>query len=100
MKRKIGICLFIFWMVLPSQLFAEDLYRDTSRFTYGLQKMLLAPTQILVHTINGTFTGPPIVGTVSGVLGGTVQTVSDLLGGVFDIAASAVPYAKYGLFFV
>ena len=100
MKRKIAICLFVFLIFLPSQLFAENLYRDTSRFTYGLQRILLAPTQILVHTINGTFTGPPIVGTVGGVLGGTMQMVGDLMGGIFDIAGSAAPYAKYGLFFI
>ena len=73
---------------------------DTNRFTYGFQRVLLAPFQIPVQTFQGAMYGPPLFGIVSGVLTGTVQTLTDLVGGVFDMAGAAAPLAKYGLFFL
>lgn len=79
--------------------FAEAGYQDTNRFTYGFQRLLLAPFQLPFRVLQGTLTGPPIVGTLGGVFTGTMSTVSNLVGGAFDMAASAAPYAKYAVFF-
>ena len=99
MKRKITLWVFVFSLFLPPALFAEG-YQDTNRFAYGFQRMLVAPFQIPLNTLEGTFNGPPVTGTLNGVLSGTVQTVTDLVGGAFDMVAAASPYAKYALFFI
>ena len=102
MKRIVAICLLTLLLSVPPPLFADvaSVYRDTNRFTYGFQRVIMAPFRIPLSALRGTMSGPPIVGTLSGVFTGTFQTVGDVVGGAFDMAASAVPYAKYGLFFI
>ena len=97
MKRKLILFIFLLSFFLSRPLFAA-VYQDTNRFASGFQRILLAPLRIPLNTLQGTFHGPPIIGTLGGVLGGTVQTVTDLVGGTFDMAAAASPYAKYALF--
>ena len=46
-----------------------------------------------VEAIQGTLNGPPILGTIGGILSGTVHTVGSTLGGVLQIAKSVVPLA-------
>ena len=99
MKPRVAVCLILILVLFPPPLFAASLYQDTNRFTYGFQRLLLAPFQIPIHMFQGTLYGPPVVGTLGGVFTGTFRTVSDLVGGTFDMAASAAPYAKYALFF-
>ena len=98
MKRKTLFWLFLLLILLPATVFAE--YQDTNRFTYGFRRMLMAPFRLPYNTLRGTFYGPPVTGTLGGVMSGTFQTVNDLMGGAFDMAASAAPYAKYALFFI
>ena len=98
-KRRIIIWLLLFFILFPSPIFAQGLYQDSNRFAYGFQRIAMAPFRILINTLQGTLYGPPIVGTLGGVLSGTVQTVTDLVGGAFDMAAAAAPYAKYALLF-
>ncbi|MBI4368369.1 MAG: hypothetical protein HY588_03145, partial [Candidatus Omnitrophica bacterium] len=68
-------------------------------FAY-LTPVFAAPFQIPYHLLQGTLYGPPVVGTVGGVFTGTFRTISDLVGGTFDMAASLAPYAKYAIFFI
>lgn len=98
MKFKTVLCLILIVVLFPVPLFAGSVYQDTNRFTYGFQKFLAAPFQIPIHLLRGTLYGPPVVGTLGGVLLGTSRTVGDLIGGVFDMAAAAAPYAKYAVF--
>ena len=91
----VTICFLVFF---SSTAFAESLYQDTNRFTYGFKRVVAAPFQIPIRTLQGTFYGPFIAGTVGGILQGTFSTVGDLVGGVFDMGAAAAPYAKYALF--
>jgi hypothetical protein len=100
MKRKLIIGMIALSLFVPANLFAQSLYRDTNRFSSGAQRLLLAPFQIPIQTFLGTARGPLVMGTLGGVLTGTFRTVGDLIGGVFDMGAAAVPYAKYGLFFI
>ena len=79
---------------LPAPLFAS-VSRDLNRFTYGLQRAIAAPFQIPLQALRGTVSGPPLVGTVGGVLRGTADTVGGLVGGSFHMAVAAAPYAKY-----
>ena len=60
----------------------------------GIQKIIGGVLSIPMSTLAGTFNGPPIIGTLVGALGGTVNGVGMLLSGVMDLAASAVPVAK------
>ncbi len=96
--RKI-IFIFLVLIVLNPCTFAASIYQDTNRFTYGAKRILAAPFQIPFRMLQGTLSGPLIVGTVGGMLQGTVHTVGDLIGGVFDMAAAAAPYAKYAVLF-
>ena len=45
-------------------------------------------------TLAGTLSGPPILGTVAGALGGAFRTVGYLVQGTFELVASAIPIAK------
>ena len=99
MKRKVIALLLLFLMTLPSTLLAASVYQDTNRFAYGFKRVMMAPFQIPIQTAQWTMHGPLVTGTVSGVLMGTFQTVGDMVGGMFDMAAAAAPYAKYAAFF-
>ena len=99
MRKKVTIWLLVFLIAMPFPAFSGSLYRDTNRFQYGFQRMLTAPFQIPIQTLQGTMYGPLVTGTVGGVFYGTFRTVGDLVGGTFDMAAAAAPYAKYAIFF-
>ena len=101
MNQKIIAWLLIFLILVPSPLLALGVRRDdTNRFTYGFMRLLMAPFQIPYQAFDGTVRGPLVMGTVGGVFRGAFYTVSDLVGGVFDMVAAAAPYAKYAVFFV
>ena len=93
-KPKLWALILVVLILTPSPLFAS-VYSDTNRFTYGFQRAVMAPFQIPLQAMRGTAYGPILVGTVGGVLKGTFMTVGDLVGGSFDMAAAAAPYAKY-----
>ena len=98
MSRKILIWFLMFSLLfLPSASAVVD-PRDTRTFMSGFQRILLAPFQLPFRVIQGTLTGPIGVGTIQGVLVGATRTVTDLVGGVFEMAASTAPYAKYAVF--
>ena len=60
----------------------------------GIQKIVMGVFSIPVQTLTGTFSGPPILGTVMGALNGAIGGVGLVLGGVIDIASGAIPLAK------
>lgn len=95
-KRAI-LAAFIFCFLNPGISSAASLYNDSNRFAYGAMKILAAPFQLPMYMLKGTMTGPPLLGTIGGTLGGTFKVVADLTGGLFDMAAAASPYAKYAL---
>lgn len=97
-KLKLIVLVLVFSMFLPSSLFAASVYQDTNRFAYGFQRVVMAPFQIPLRAMEGTTYGPMFVGTVGGVLKGTFRTLGDVVGGSFDMAAAAAPYAKYAVF--
>lgn len=94
MKSRILVLILITLTFLPAPLFAENLYRDTNRFAGGFQRVVMAPFRIPLAAMRGTAQAP-ILGTMVGVLGGAVQTVGDVVGGGFQMAGAAAPYAKY-----
>ncbi|MDP3722584.1 MAG: hypothetical protein Q8R91_03680 [Candidatus Omnitrophota bacterium] len=66
----------------------------------GLQKIVTGILQVPLSTLAGTFSGPPVIGTAMGVLGGTINGVGLVLSGVFDVVAGVVPLAKSAAPFV
>ena len=99
MRFRMVALMLVLLTALPATLLAQG-YQDTNRFTYGFQRVLAAPFQIPYQMLQGTLYGPPVVGTVGGVFSGTFRTISDLVGGTFDMVASLAPYAKYAIFFI
>ena len=93
---KVKILLFCFVLV-STNLYAAE-YSDTSRFMQGFGKVISAPFYLPIQVVQKTFTQWPPFGTISGAVGGTVQTVTTLMSGLWDIAGAAAPYAKYALF--
>ena len=60
----------------------------------AVQKILTGVLQLPLSTLVGTFTGPPVLGTVMGAANGLVTGTGLVLNGAFDLAASGVALAK------
>ncbi len=60
----------------------------------GLSKIVAGVFQLPVSILAGTFTGPPIVGTLMGAVNGTIQTVTLIGGGALELAADGAALAK------
>ena len=87
--RRVGLITFLVgvgWLLL-----APPAHADILR---GIGKMISGVLQVPLSTLAGTFTGPPILGTVIGALSGTFSGVGMALSGVLDLADSAIPIAK------
>lgn len=100
MRQKITFAALIIFFLLSKPLYALVDSRDTASFMNGFKKVALSAFQLPIQTVKSTLQGPIGLGTVEGVVGGTVHTVTNAVGGVFDMAAAAAPYAKYAIFFV
>ena len=60
----------------------------------GVGKIISGVLAIPMSTLAGTFNGPPIIGTLAGVVNGAFNGVGSVLSGVLDVASSAIPLAK------
>lgn len=89
------VCI-LFFTSLPS-LYADDV-QNVSYIERGFFRIFTAAFQLPRYLIHKTLTGPPIVGTLDGAVTGAFYTVSSVVGGAFDIARGAAPYAKYLVF--
>ena len=59
----------------------------------GVGDIISAALAIPVGILQGTLSGPPILGTVGGALSGTLNTVSLALRGILRLAGVAIPIA-------
>ena len=91
--------LGITFFVPHTPLYAGDV-QNINYIERGFFRILTAAFQLPIYLVQKTLNGPPIVGTIDGVLTGTFYTISSVTGGAFDLARGAVPYAKYLIFFV
>ena len=90
--RRLGCrCVILTGLVVSLVGFATPAQADIIR---GLQKIVAGVFQLPLSTLAGTFSGPPIVGTVVGALSGAFNGVGLVASGVLDLAASAVPIVK------
>ncbi len=60
----------------------------------GVQKIIAGVFQVPLSTLVGTFTGPPIFGTVIGAVNGALQGVGLVASGTLDLALGGVAIAK------
>ena len=60
----------------------------------GIQYLAAGIFEIPRSVLVGTLSGPPILGTAFGVVGGALRTVGYLLGGTLEVAGTAIPLAK------
>ena len=60
----------------------------------GIQEIIAGVFQLPVSIIAGTFTGPPVVGTVLGAVNGVTGGLGLVAHGVLELAASAFHVAK------
>ena len=86
----------LFFTLLPN-LYADDV-QNISYIERGFFRIFTAAFQLPRYLIHKTLTEPPLVGTLDGAVTGAFYTVSYVIGGAFDIARGAVPYAKYLVF--
>lgn len=89
----IVLCM-IFLGAFSGLAFAID---TTPQFVRGFGNILTGVFQLPAQVLYQSFTKPPIVGTVYGVFTGTYLTLTQVVGGVFDMAMATAPYAKYAL---
>lgn len=59
----------------------------------GIGDIIGGAFAIPVDTLVGTFSGPPIVGTIGGALHGTVRALSSTTRGVFRLLGVGIPLA-------
>ena len=60
----------------------------------GIGKILSGVLLVPLSTLAGTFSGPPLVGTIAGAFNGTVQGVGLVASGALELANSGVAVAK------
>ena len=60
----------------------------------GVQQVVAAVFALPFGVLQGTLSGPPIIGTLGGALSGTFRTVSLVTSGAMEIVSGAVPLAK------
>lgn len=72
---------------------APAAHADTGGLFGGLADIISGAFALPLDTLAGTLSGPPIIGTVGGLLHGAVQTVALALRGTFKLIGVAIPLA-------
>ncbi len=100
--RKLGklFCFILILFILFAHPSCFAASAGSNLFVSGFTRLLLAPLQLPLRLLQGTFQGPPGIGTVSGALSGTIGTITNLLGGAFDMVTASAPLVKYAVFFI
>lgn len=66
----------------------------------GLAEVVAGVFALPMGIIQGTFSGPPVLGTVVGAVSGTINTVTLVAGGAMDIVSGVIPLAQAAAPFV
>jgi len=89
-----GFVLTFLIGIMPSFAIADDA-ENIAGFANGFTRILSSAFQLPIKLATDTLTQPFPLGILYGVVDGTVSTVTNLVGGTFEMAAAAAPYAKY-----
>ena len=87
-KRRGAYVLLVIGLCIASPRPAE------ANLISGLTKIVAGVFQLPVSILAGTFTGPPVIGTLMGAVNGTFRTVSFIAGGATELALDGVSLAK------
>ena len=60
----------------------------------GIQEVVMGILQLPISTLVGTFSGPPIIGTLMGAVTGAIGGVGLVAHGALELAASGIGLAK------
>ncbi len=82
------------FVLFCSQARAENPVRDVTTVAYGASQVAGGVLALPVEMLKGAAQSFPF-GILAGALRGTVKTFGGVLGGAFNIAKGAAPYAKY-----
>jgi hypothetical protein len=63
-------------------------------FLGGVSQVAAGLVQLPLNIIAGTLSGPPLIGTVNGVLTGAVNTVALVGGGTVEVVGAVIPAVK------
>lgn len=66
----------------------------------GISDLVMGALAIPIDVLAGTFSGPPILGTVNGALGGVFQTLAFATRGTFRLLGVVLPLAEKAAPFV
>ena len=91
-SRRVGAGLIVLALAACVLVPAHEARADDDLFG-GIGDIVGGVFDIPVDTLVGTFTGPPIVGTVAGVLHGTIRALSSTTRGVFRLLGAGIPLA-------
>ncbi len=93
------------WLLLGAAVLAPPAY--AGNLTNGLIDVVTGPLELPKQMLVGTMTGPPILGTLAGVVAGAFSAVGTTLRGVVELASGTVgvgsalaPLAPYILPFI
>ena len=76
---------------------AEDPLRDAGYVATGASQVVGGALALPVEILKGATQSFPF-GILAGAMRGTVKTLGGVLGGAFNMARGAAPYAKYAAF--
>ena len=79
---------------IPAEAHAQN---NIGLIARGVSKILGAAFQVPAHMLAGSTRYFPF-GLLTGAMSGTFHTLGGVLGGGFDVARGAAPYAKYLVF--
>lgn len=88
MKRACAIAAILFVALLIAAPPAE------ANPISGVGKILMGVLQLPLSILTGTFSGPPVVGTVIGTINGVTQGLGLVANGVFELVGDGVAVAK------
>jgi hypothetical protein len=87
-RRASAAALLLAWLLFANPASAE------AAIVRGLQQVISGVFQVPISILVGTFSGPPVVGTVFGAVNGLVSGVGLVASGTLELAASGVSIAK------
>ena len=88
-QRRVGLffaalVIVLGWMAPPAH----------ANVLHGLSSIIGGVFQIPIQILAGTFSGPPVIGTIGGALNGTIQGVGMVLSGTLELAGDGFELAK------
>jgi len=90
--QALFICLFSLSVCFPA--YAENPVRDVTLIAGGASRIVSGVFALPIEVLKGATQSFPF-GILTGAIRGTAKTIGGVLGGTFQAAKGAAPYAKY-----